>query len=593
MKALIKQLTLERLMPRLFTAWCMAAFVETAVNPYGFALKEFFTALSPFRFLLIFLFIAVGITVVAATAKQNTVAWETAVLVTASFLYLSQLAFFEHNFWFSLCLVFVLLVICLYAFQKDRLDLSKIELTDKTVLCIIGVATLVFTAYSALVTVCRYKGFVSSTFDLGIFSQMFYYMKETGLPLTSCERDGLISHFAVHISPIWYVLLPGYFIFPSPVYLQIAQAVILASGIIPLYLLCKQKALSKNSTLCICLCYCFFPALTGGQFYDIHENLFLTPLLLWFCYFYEKQKTWGVWVFAALTFLVKEDAAIYIAAFALYAICARKDYKHGLPLLLTAIAYFFAATAILSAFGDGVLTSTRFDAYLPEGSTSMVDVLKTVFFNPAFLFEQVFTAEKVQFILLMLLPVACIPLCSKKISSLLLLVPMLLVNVMPNWEYQYSIHFQYVFGCIALIMYLTVNNVKTLSDKARRFLLPFAVASAFLLSMAHLSQYRHTIQACLQNSDSTRIISETLDAIPEDASVVSHGFYLPAVSQRKIVYDLSTGKRAEYIVIDLRPGYETDAELKDTYYAAQPDDYECFAHHDGLIAVYKDIYFNA
>ncbi len=592
MKALIKQLTLARLLPRLFTGWCMAAFIETALNPHGFALTAFMSAMSTVRFLSMLIAVTVAMTVVSTVVKQDTVPWETAVLVSATFAYLGQLAFFEHNFWFSLCLVFVMFVVCLYALQKDRLDLSKIELTDKTVIVLIGCAAAIFTAYSALVTVCRYKGFISSTFDLGIFSQMFYYMKETGLPLTTCERDGLLSHFAVHVSPIWYVLLPGYYIFPSPVYLQIMQAVILASGVIPSYLLCKQTALSRNCTLCICLCYCFFPALTGGQFYDIHENLFLAPFLLWLCLFYEKRTVWGIWLFAVLTFLVKEDAAIYVASFALYTLLTRKDVKIGLPLLCTSIVYFFAATAILAAVGDGVMTASRFSAYLPEGSNSMVDVLKTVFFNPALLFEQVFTMEKVRYMLLMLLPVACIPLCTKKVSSLLLLVPMLVVNVMPNWEYQYSIHFQYGFGSIALIMYLTIMNAKQISAKIRRFILPFAVACAVLLSIAHLSQFRSTITSYFKNIENNKTISETLAAIPEDASVVSHGFYLPAVSERKVVYDLSTGKQAEYIVIDLRPGYESDGAEKDAYYAALPDDFTCIAHHENLVAVYRDLQFS-
>jgi len=588
MKALLKQLTLERLLPRAFTAWCMAAFIETALNPYGFALKEFIAAMSPTRFFVLLLLVTASLTAIATVSKRDTVVWETAILLTASFMYLGELAYFEHNFWFSLCLVFVMLVICLYALQKDRLDVSDLQLSDKAIIAIIAVAAVVFAAYSALVTVFRYKGFVSSTYDLGIFSQMFYYMKETGLPLTTCERDGLLSHFAVHVSPIWYVLLPGYLLFPSPVYLQIMQAVILASGVIPLYLLSKRLELSPKSTLCICLCYCFFPALAGGQFYDIHENLFLAPLLLWLFYFYEKKKTVGVWVFAILTFLVKEDAAIYVACFALYLVCSRKDYKHGLPLLLASIIYFFAATALLAAFGDGVMTSSRFDAYLPNGSNSMVDVLKTVFLNPAYLFEQVFTEEKVRFMLLMLLPVACIPLCTKKISSLLLLVPMLVVNVMPNWVYQYSIHFQYVFGSIALILYLTALNVKALSATVRRFLLPFAVACAILLSTAHVSQFRDTVTSYFEKIEDNQTISETLNAIPEEASVVAHGYYLPTVSARKTVYDMSTGKSAEYIVLDLRPGHEADAVEKDMYYGALPDVYERVAHHDNLVAVYRD-----
>ena len=88
-----------------------------------------------------------------------------------------------------------------------------------------------------------------------------------------------LLYTSIHISPIYYVLLPFYALFPSPVTLQISQAVILASGVIPVILLCRHMNLGNRSTLMIGFVYCFFPALTGGCFYDIHENLFLTPLL--------------------------------------------------------------------------------------------------------------------------------------------------------------------------------------------------------------------------------------------------------------------------------------------------------------------------
>lgn len=589
MKALISQLELNKLLPRIFTGWCLAALLETLLNPHGFTSLAFVSAVVLWRFLIVLLLVTAALT--AAAIKYNTVTAETLLLLGAAFGYMMVLAYHEHDFWFSLGLTFVMLMVCVYALQKDRLGRLEIHFTKTAIVILIAAAAVLFTVYSAAVTVCRYKGYSSSTYDLGIFSQMFYYMKETGLPLTTCERDGLVSHFAVHISPIWYALLPGYMIFQSPVYLQIMQSVILASGVIPLYLLSKQLGHSRNTQLILCLCYCFFPALTGGQFYDIHENLFLTPLLLWVFYFYEKRKILPVWIFALLTLLVKEDAAIYIAAVALYMICSRRDYRLGLPLFFVSVAYFFASTALLAALGDGVMTASRFSAYLPEDSNSMVDVLKTVLLNPGYLFKEVFTADKIKFLLLMLLPVACLPLCSKKISQLLLLIPMLVVNIMPDWEYQYSIHFQYVFGSIALIFYLTALNVHTLPRAVRRFVLPAALSFALLLSMAHLSAFSDNITSCIQNADTHATITKALDNIPDDASVVSHGYLLPAVSDRKIVYDYSTGKNAEYIVLDLRPGRESDAEKEKMYYQSQSERYECIALHEGIVAVYKDIQY--
>lgn len=48
--------------------------------------------------------------------------------------------------------------------------------------------------------------------------------------MTTCERDRVLSHFAVHVSPIYYLFLPFYALFPLPVTLEVLQALLLASG---------------------------------------------------------------------------------------------------------------------------------------------------------------------------------------------------------------------------------------------------------------------------------------------------------------------------------------------------------------------------
>ena len=65
-------------------------------------------------------------------------------------------------------------------------------------------AAVLFFLFVSVWTVCRVRSFSVPTFDFGIFSQMFHSMKTTGLPITTVERDGALSHFAVHVSPIYY-----------------------------------------------------------------------------------------------------------------------------------------------------------------------------------------------------------------------------------------------------------------------------------------------------------------------------------------------------------------------------------------------------
>ena len=76
---------------------------------------------------------------------------------------------------------------------------------------VFGVAvSVLFGGVVAAIGVMRYLGYSAPNFDFGIFCQMFENMAKTGAPVTTVERDGALSHFAVHTSPILYLLLPFY-----------------------------------------------------------------------------------------------------------------------------------------------------------------------------------------------------------------------------------------------------------------------------------------------------------------------------------------------------------------------------------------------
>ena len=98
------------------------------------------------------------------------------------------------------------------------------------------------------------------------------------------ERDGLLSHFDVHVSPIYYLMLPFYMIAPGPYTLQVLQAAVMASAVIPLWLIGKRHGLSGLQRTLLCGVLLLYPAFSGAAGYDIHENCFLTPCILWLFY---------------------------------------------------------------------------------------------------------------------------------------------------------------------------------------------------------------------------------------------------------------------------------------------------------------------
>ena len=88
-------------------------------------------------------------------------------------------------------------------------------------------------AFIAGLTTLRYLQYYSPNFDFGIFSNMFHHMRSDLTQTVSCERDTVMSHFDVHISPIYYLMLPFYALVPSPVTLLMVQAAAIACGVIP------------------------------------------------------------------------------------------------------------------------------------------------------------------------------------------------------------------------------------------------------------------------------------------------------------------------------------------------------------------------
>ena len=262
--------------------------------------------------------------------------------------------------------------------------------------------------FIALYTCARYNNYASPNYDFGIFCNMFSSMARDFTQTVSCERDAIIQHFAVHFSPIYYLMLPFYFVFRSPLTLQILQAVIVGSGVVPLYLITRRRKLSPALGAALCFAYALYPALIGGCSYDMHENCFLAPLLLWLFYCAECDGTKRrilTALFAVLTLAVKEDAAVYVAFFGIYKLIsdgrdepenpvsaqsgsdeARKKLptgkrisaaldsfftagrRCGLALLLGSVAWFHFTSWFLDRYGYGIM-SYRYDNFMTDGGS--------------------------------------------------------------------------------------------------------------------------------------------------------------------------------------------------------------------------------
>lgn len=489
------------------------------------------------------------------------------VMFVAVFVY-SVLSMYENkeNIYYAIGLIIISVLALVYV-KKDLLYVcNKIKINDKiglVIVCALGLALIIFIGD---VTVLRYKTYSNSTFDFGIFAQMFENMKNTGHPTTTVERPelGSFSHFGVHFSPIYYVMLPFYFVFSSPEAVQIMQAVVLGLAVIPLYYLCRHYKLTTKFSILICALYCLIPATAAGTFYDFHENCCIPVLLLSLILAIEKKKDiWAV-VFALLLVMVKEDAAFNLLVLGAYFLLSKRDKKRGAIMSVAALVYFVFAMNMVHSYGIGDLANTRFGNMMYDKEGSLFQIAFSILANPAYAVLQLLDEENFQYFLLMILPVGTALIQKKKYSRYILLGTFVIFNLLPGYAYLHDIGFQYNFGTIVFLIYIAVMTVSEWKADRRNTWIATSVVLTFILFVSFtfpkIVTYRERYK---DNKYYYEQMDAAIELVPRNASVLVSGFIMPHL------YDVTNltviGENVEvtqdYVVVDMRAGYSTDLDI--------------------------------
>ena len=556
---------------QLVIAWLFATFLEYVLLPAGLRELSGLKGLAQMSLTRVLLFTAMVTALLRVVSRYTKAERWVLVSLFAMLAVASLVASFTAAFAvFCLLVLLILVAYALFGWDETREVTGQTQRDNPVYLWLTAAAAVGFFLFVSIWTVARVQSMCAPSFDFGIFSQMFYYMKETGLPLTTVERDGLLSHFAVHMSPIYYLMLPFYCIVPKPETLQVLQAAVLASAVVPLWLIGKHHGLNGLQRLLVCCLLLLYPAFSGGTGYDIHENCFLTPLILWLLYGIDKKKIAITAVAALLTAMVKEDAAVYVGIVAVYLLVRTLLRRQkgewwglaaGASLLLGALAYFFAVTGYLAENGDGVMTY-RYNNFLYGDSDSLVTVIAAVVMNPMKALYECVDSEKLEFIAQTMLPLLGLPLLTRRFERYILLIPYILINLMSDYRYQHDIFFQYTFGSTACLIYLVAVNMADLRiawTRLTALAAAVAVSIGFFYSLNVPEAEKYT-QYCVTYEAFYDSVRDTLDVIPKDASVTATSFYASYLSQREILYDIQYCSRehmlsTEYVALNIKSSY--------------------------------------
>lgn len=410
--------------------------------------------------------------------------------------------------------------------------------------------SIVYVFYLCVVVYYKVKTIEVSTFDIGIFSQMFERMNTDWTPITTLERDRVLSHFAVHVSPIFYVMLPVYKLFPYVETLDILQVLVAFSAIIPLKLLLTKLKLSQLTNILIVAWFVLFPVITTAGGTHLHENCFLTALIFWLFYFIVSERKLGIIGSTLLLLLVKEDAFIYVISIGSYFLLQKrftlsKTTKVRILLadIILPLVYFVFAMYLLSVYGEGGMVS-RFDTYLQNGESGLFMVLKNLLTHPEYVISTIFTARRLGYLFLMLAPLCFLPLVQRSWENYLLALPLVVINLLPNWPYQYDIGFQYSYGSAALLFLMAILSLEELylQKILQEKFVVLTVAIGIVVSGILLYQLTHkwsfNIGYYHQNKQNFDDIRSTLESLPAESSVVAEHPYTSVLKKHQKLYDI-------------------------------------------------------
>jgi uncharacterized membrane protein len=223
-------------------------------------------------------------------------------------------------------------------------------------LIVLGVLVAVVALFYAGYSLIRFWDFHATAYDLVIFDQGVRSYSHFHLPTAIIKgvHNGFGSHFTIlgdHFSPILAVLAPLYWIHDGPQNLLVAQGVLLALTILPLWAYARRR-LGVWQAYCAAGVYALAWPVAQTVAFDFHELAFVPVLSMLMLERHDAGRRWQSAAAAVALLLVKEDMGLLIAGFGLYLLTRSGERWRAAVFIGTGLAWTWLASRVLiPAFG--------------------------------------------------------------------------------------------------------------------------------------------------------------------------------------------------------------------------------------------------
>jgi uncharacterized membrane protein len=394
---------------------------------------------------------------------------------------------------------------------------------------VVGLMLIYVVRFSDL-TVNMLRTYDQNAYDMAIPDQGIWLLSRFQSPFVTVMGKNL---FGDHTSFIFLFLVPLDWIYPHSAALLVIQAVVIAAGAIPIYLLAQHLLENTVLATCFAAAYLLSPALQQGNLEQFHVEAFTAPLLALAIYAAVLWRPRLLLVAIAFLLLTKQDVALYTIPIGLW-VAFRRRARLGTAIVAGSLAVGVLDNfVIIPALLGGI--PTTYGGWIPFGG--LHGFFEVMVHRPGQLWAYLTSQGRPWYLWQMVFSAGLALLVAPEIALLALLA--LGENVISDFPYQHKIIYHYSMPPVAILVCGSIYAVSRFSTARRRMLATVGVTLCALWSCVLWGAMPFSVGAVPDPNPSlpgVAAIRQLMSVIPPDAVISAANNYVPNLDHRTQVY---------------------------------------------------------
>ncbi|HEY9900346.1 MAG TPA: DUF2079 domain-containing protein [Pantanalinema sp.] len=385
-----------------------------------------------------------------------------------------------------------------------------------------------------LASVFRHAMLQSNLFDLGIFDQAVYLISRGATPYVTTLGFHIMGD---HAALVLYPLALLYALLPHVYWLFLVQALALALGAVPVFLIARKEGLSPEWSRIATIAYLAYPALFNINLFDFHTEVVGLPALLWAVWAGLSRRYAQLAVAVAIVLASKAVMSLTVVMLGVW-LFLKRERLAGVCVSAAGFGWFYLSTnVVIPAFAGGPPVAVGRYSYLGH---SLAEIAWNVLTQPGLVLGRVFGPDALVYYIGLLVPVA-LGIHWRKATVMVPALAMLLMNVLSDVSAQRDLVHQYSLPIFPFLILWQLQSLRHFElSGTRRWLTPRLLGVWMLISFLALAKFGYFFSLYTTRLSNRPAAQQAMRQITGPGGVLSESAFASHLSHRERIEMINT-----------------------------------------------------